>query len=373
MKLQLLTFSNLVANAAAAVQGSTKQLADLTVGSTLRALLEASASVGLWMQWLILKVLQMTRAATSTGSDLDSWVADFGLTRLPAAAATGSVTFSRFAATNAALVPAGAKVKTADASTTFDVIADSTNAAWNTTLNGYWIPADQLSVTVPLVAEVAGCSGNVQANTISLIATAISGADTVANALAFSNGIDAESDAALRARFQNYINTRCQATAAAVGYAVSSVRQGLSWTIQENTTVATASAPGNFVVTVDDGTGAPGTGLLAIVQSAVDAVRPLGSTFQVQRPGVVAADISLHVTEAEGYTHAQAVAAAGTALTAAVNGGSMGAEFRFGTIYQVVLNCAAVAAAEMVTLNGGVADLTVTQAEVVRAGAIVVS
>ena len=83
MQLPLQTFSTLVANAAAAVQGSARQLVDLTIGSTLRAVLEANASLALWMQWLILLVLRTTRAATSTGADLDTWVADFGLARLP--------------------------------------------------------------------------------------------------------------------------------------------------------------------------------------------------------------------------------------------------------------------------------------------------
>jgi len=80
-----------------------------------------------------------------------------------------------------------------------------------------------------VLAEVAGSSGNVQANTITLISAAISGVDTVTNALAFTNGIDAETDAALRARFQNYINTRCQATAAAISLCgiVSATRANL--------------------------------------------------------------------------------------------------------------------------------------------------
>ncbi len=353
MQLQLQTFTALIEAAAAAVQGSARQLVDLTVGSTLRSLLEASASVGLWMQWLILQVLQMTRAATSTGPDLDSWVADFGLTRLPAVAATGSVTFARFTPANPAFVPVGTQVKTADAVLAFDVMQDASNAAWNATRNGYAIPIGQASVTVPVVAEVAGSSGNVQANTVTLISVALIGVDTVTNALAFTNGIDAETDPALRARFQTFINTRSQATLAAVGYAVASVQQGLTWTIQENTTAGGTNVPGNFVVTVDDGTGDPGSLLLAAVQTAIDAVRPVGSTFQVLAPSVVAANISLLVTPAPGCTLAQAVEAVETALTDAVNTGGMGAGFMFGTIYQVALNCPSVAGVEWVTLNGG--------------------
>ncbi len=61
------TFTTLMQNMAAAVEASATQLLDLTVGSTLRAVLEANASIALWMQWLILLVLRTTRAATSNG------------------------------------------------------------------------------------------------------------------------------------------------------------------------------------------------------------------------------------------------------------------------------------------------------------------
>ena len=94
MQLSLRTFNALVQSMAAAVEASATQLLDLTAGSTLRAVLEANASIGLWMQWLILQVLRTTRAATSDGADLDSWMADLTLTRLPAVAATGTVTLS---------------------------------------------------------------------------------------------------------------------------------------------------------------------------------------------------------------------------------------------------------------------------------------
>ena len=119
MQLQLQTFTALVQNMAASVQSAASQLLDLTVGSTLRAVLEANASIALWMQWLILQVLQTTRAATSSGADLDSWMADLSLIRLPAATASGHVTFSRFTATASAFVPVGALVRTADGAQTF--------------------------------------------------------------------------------------------------------------------------------------------------------------------------------------------------------------------------------------------------------------
>jgi uncharacterized phage protein gp47/JayE len=114
MQLPLQTFTTLVQNMAAAVQSAATQLLDVTVGSTLRAILEANASLGLWMQWLVVQVLQMTRAATSSGPDLDSWMNDFSLTRLPASPASGTVTLSRFSTGIAAFVPVESLVRTTD-------------------------------------------------------------------------------------------------------------------------------------------------------------------------------------------------------------------------------------------------------------------
>src|ERR1700722_17609514 len=136
MQLPLQTFTTLVQGMAASVQSTAAQLLDLTVGSTLRAILEATASVALWMQWLILQVLQMTRAATSVGPDLDSWMADFSLTRLPASSASGVVTFSRFNSNLQALVPLGSLVRTTDGTQTFAVTSDTTAPGWNSIQNG---------------------------------------------------------------------------------------------------------------------------------------------------------------------------------------------------------------------------------------------
>ena len=66
MQLSLQNFSTLVEGMAASVQGAASLL-DLTVGSVLRAILEANAAVALWLQWLIVQVLATTRLATSTG------------------------------------------------------------------------------------------------------------------------------------------------------------------------------------------------------------------------------------------------------------------------------------------------------------------
>src|ERR1700709_2601151 len=100
MKLSLRGFGQLIEDMSAALQSSATALVDVSVGSVVRAIFEANASVVLWLQWLILQVLQITRASTSAGADLDSWMADFGLSRRPAAASTGKFPFSRLAPIN---------------------------------------------------------------------------------------------------------------------------------------------------------------------------------------------------------------------------------------------------------------------------------
>ena len=309
MQLQLQSFTTLVSNAAAAVQGAANQLLDLTVGSTLRAILEANAAIALWMQWLILQVLSVTRAGTSSGPDLDSWMADFTLTRLPASQAAGQASFSRFTPSQSSLVPANTQIRTADGSQSFVVTIDPTNAAWNAAQNGYLLGQGVASLTVPIQAVTPGSAGNVQAGAITLIAAAIAGVDSVTNTAPLAGGLDAETDAALRTRFGSFPASRTRATPLAVGNAILSTRQGLAYTLQENMAPDGSYRPGSFVVTVDDGSGTPSATLLTSVATAVEAVRPLGSLYAIQAPTLIQANVSLSITTAAGASHTNVSAA----------------------------------------------------------------
>src|SRR4051812_1360219 len=105
MALQTYTFNQIVSGIATATQAAGASLLDFGVGSILRAIAQAVAGQMLWIQAIVLQLLTLTRASSSVGADLDSWCADFGFARLPARAATGQVTFSRFTATQQAVVP----------------------------------------------------------------------------------------------------------------------------------------------------------------------------------------------------------------------------------------------------------------------------
>ena len=300
MQLNLKSFSQLVQDMGAALQGSASALVDVSVGSVVRAIFEANAGIALWIQWLILQVLSMTRASTSIGADLDTWMADFGLVRLAATPASGTVTFSRYALGQAALVPVGTQLKTADGTLHFIVTADPGLPIWQNQPPGYLVPSGVASIDVPVQCSSVGSAGNVLANTITVIASSVPGVDQVSNANAFTNGLEVEGDASFRSRFRIYLSSLSKATQAAVASAISNVRQGLSYQIKENIGPDGGTRPGMFTVIVDDGTGYPSASLLTTVASAIDAVRPVGTMFSVFPPTVQLVNVSLAVQVSPG-------------------------------------------------------------------------
>lgn len=383
--LSLQSFTALVQNSAAAVQGACSQLLDLTVGSVLRAILEANASVALWIQWLIVQVLALTRAATSTGADLDSWAADYSFFRLPAVAATGSVTLSRLSTNISSLVvpyfnadgsinTAGALVKTADLSQSFGVTVDTTNAAWSSAQSGYVVNVGASSVNVPVQALIAAAAGNVQAGTVTVVASSIPGIDTVTNNSVFLNGADAESDQNFRARFPLYIAGLQRGTPAAVKSAVANVQQGLIYNILENQSTTGAYQPGHFVVVVNDGTGNPPLSLLNSVSAAVDTVRGLTTTFSVIAPTILNVTISLTITVAAGYVKANMIGTVVSAIQAYIDTLPIGGTLPYTKIAQVVYDSTpGIVNVSNLRVNGGTSDLTVSPTGVIVANLVTVN
>lgn len=371
MQLSLQNFTAMVETMAAAVQGAANQLMDLTVGSVLRAILEANASIALWQQWLAVQVLQATRLATSTGLDCDSFGADFGFTRLPAAAASGIVTFSRFAPILSAFVPVGTVVMTGDGSVGFKVTADSTNPAFSAEQNGFSLSAGIASLNLAVTAINAGVVGNVQASTVSQLGSAVAGIDTVNNLNGFSGGSDAESDQAFRARFGNYLASLSRATNGAIIEAIAGVQQGLSAVISENIDQTGAVQLGHFVVTIDDGTGKPPASLLQIVQQAVDAVRPVGTSFAIQGPVVVQANISLTLTLLPGTIAQAVIAAVASAISTYIAALPVGAALPYSRLAQLAYDASpSIINVSNTTLNNAAGDLVPPLFGVIRAGTI---
>jgi len=363
MAITTLNFTELVRRQAAAVQGAASVLIDVTVGSITRAIIEANASMALWLQGLILRVLARSRASTSTDTDLDSWMADFGFARLGSTLSAGVVTFSRFTAGASPItIPAGTKVQTGDGAWQFVTTSAVTLAAGLTSA--------QASVT----AVLGGAGGNAAIGQVSVITSSLAGIDTVTNAAAFVGGADAELDDAYRARFRVWLAGLSKGTKAAIGAAITAVRPGLTYTITENVTYAGQTQQGHFFVVVDDGTGAPSPSLLAQVQGAVDAARALTTSIAVFGPVVVPASVALVVGIAPGYDPTATRLAVQTALANYINSLPLGASLPYTRLAQVAYDASAgVLNVSGVTLAGGAADLAATSKQVIKAGPITVS
>lgn len=374
--LNLKGISQLVQDQAAAMQASATAVLDFSTGTVTRALVEANAMLGVWLQGLVLAVLNITRLATSFNGDVDSFVNDFGLYRLASSSASGSVTFSRFTPTNPAVIAPGAQVQSADGSQTFQVTTDTTNSYWDVGSNAYILPAAISSITVPVQAITPGTSGNASAGTVNALLTSISGVDTVTNASAFTGGSAGESDAALKLRFVLYILGLARGNHAGLASAIANTNMIAQYTLTENYTYGGVYQPGFFYVVADDGTGSPSAGFLAGITAAVQTTRPLGIQSAVFAPVVTSANVSITITTATGYTHATVIAQVGALIIANIKALGLGVGLPFYDLTTWAMSVPGVANVAGVLLNslsGDAATIAANPQNTIKPGTIVVA
>ena len=110
------------------------------------------------------------------------------------------------------------------------------------------------------------------------------------------------------------------------------------------------------------------------MQTAVDAVRPVGSIFSVQPPTVLTAGVSLTITTSTGTTKAPIQALVGNAIGSYINGLPIGASLPLTRLAQIAYAASpAVINVSAVLVNGGANDLAVPVTGVVKAGVIAVN
>lgn len=365
--LQTQTADQLDTNTVNAITAKSTQPLDLSVGSVLLAIVQAVSGIFLWLQGIILQVQGLTRASTSQGSDLDTWMADFNFPRLGAVYASGNVTFARATATQQAVVFVGATVQTSTG-TSFIVGTDTTNPLYSSAYLGYVLPINTASATVPVTAAVAGTTGNVIAGSITVITSPIPGIDSVTNANEFTNGFNAELDSAYISRFQIYINSLSGGTNDAIISAVKAVQTGLFVQLVENTIYPNTPQLGAFFVIVDDGSGNPPASLLTAVQNAIDKARPTTSIFGVFGPTDLLVTAVGTITSLAGYVHSDVTTAVATALETYINTLDDGATLEFTGIFPVVRAVPGVDNAILSTfmINGAQLDIVPAPYQVIK-------
>lgn len=370
------SFDDLVADAAAALQvrGQSSGLLDLSPGSVMLALLEACAAQGMWLQAEIAELLAKSRAATASGTALDSWLADFaGFARQDAVPASGTVIFRRSTTTAAASVPVGAMVGIQGNARLYQVVADAGNLAY---ANGAFTLAPGVaSLAVAVQCVSTGVGGNAAGGAVNTIGSALPGIDSVTNPGPFTNGKDQESDDDVRARFALWISSLAKGNLDAVAYAIETAQPSARYTLVESIDYASgAQRLGYFYVVADDGSGAPPASFLASIKAAINDVRPIGSLFEVFYPQPLIANISMTVTVAAGATASAVRSLVSQAVASYVSTLSIGQTLPITRLAQVAYDASdSVANVSGIAINGAGADLAASGKQVVRAGTITVS
>jgi uncharacterized phage protein gp47/JayE len=348
----------------------------LVPGDPALAFFESNSVVAIFLESLLQAVINMARASTATGADLDSFVADFGISRLPATMAEGAVIFSTSQpVTSPIYIPVGALVQTPGGAVIYQVVADTTQPGYVPSQDAYVILTGQSSVTATVQSTQAGANQNVQANQLTQIGSGISSVSTVTNSAPIINGQDAESDAALRVRFIAYLASLSKATEQALLYAITSVQQGLKVNLLDNEGPQEQQIFGYFTAVVDGGGGTLSSDLQTLIIAAIETTRAFTINYAVVAPTTVTANVTMTFRVVSNPT--ESVSTIETNITNAlqtyITGLGIGATLYISQLEQIAINADpnVLAVQEATTLINGVnRDLTISATQEALPGTI---
>lgn len=240
----------------------------------------------------------LTRASTSYGTDLDSFVADYNL-QPPRQAATydiGQVIFTRNQASSSSQVLlVGTTIQTPTpspaSSVQYTVIADATNVAYSPNAGGVGVPGYTLAAGLTQFAQnplaqavLAGPTSNVISGALTVIASPNVPFDNSTNPYPIDNAQPTESDQALLARFTKYIAGLATANYNAIGAAILGAYNGLTYVLNDRLYTDGSAKVAYFTAVIDDGSGAIPSGTLTLTSNAINAKRAEGIGFSVIAP-----------------------------------------------------------------------------------------
>lgn len=256
---QIKDFETLTSSLLNYIYFSDNQLSDFNVGSVMRSLLEAVASEEEEMYFRLWQGIQ--------NGIQESILHAFNFTPQDGIAATGSVKFGRETPPLENItIPQGT------------VLKNASGISYKTTAQGL-LTTDNSSmyVTVPIIATVAGESGNLSdIGALLQMTNPIAGISYVETATALTGGTDQESKTSVLLRFTNYINSLVRATNNSIEYAatLAILTDSSTGNITEQvkyTKVSDTSTNMGFVdVYIDNGTGTASNNLIAKAQKIID-------------------------------------------------------------------------------------------------------
>lgn len=250
---QIKNFAGITADMIRHMLTTQNRITDFHVGSVARTLVEAPAvELDEFYQRVLLGLLEAIPVAVYQA---------FGFEQLPAAAASGDVTFTVSpAVVNAVPIPAGTVVQRAGTRLRY------------VTLEAGEIPAGGTTATIPVAAEWAGADGNAGSGTLSQIVSSLAATMTVSNLNPVTGGTEAETADERKARFIDYVGSLSRGTVWAVTYAAKSatVKDASGQVIEWVARAGLVEEAGHADIYIQGSNGTPSLALLDAAQAIMD-------------------------------------------------------------------------------------------------------
>ena len=347
-------------NAWAAVTGITPILG---IGDPIEGIADATAANCIFLQYQSQYTTNFARLTTCTGPDVDSFLDQFpGFGgRKGAQEASGNVTLSvPLPASTQITIPIGTIIQTVSGSAQYQLVADTTQSAYNAALQAYVLAVGHTSITASVEALVAGSSSNVLANQLISFGTSSYGFTSVTNLAPIQDGADQESDTAVKNRFAEYMISLSKASYDAILEACQTTYPTFTYTILNNTNVAGAVVPGWFTVVANNPGETVNSMQLIALNAAVQAVRAYTVQSNVIAAIPVTPTINLNIAISSGDLPT-IQAAVQTAIIGYVNLLPVGAKLYISNLIETAMNASSlISSVELssVTINNVPTDYT---------------
>ncbi|MDR3519153.1 MAG: baseplate J/gp47 family protein [Azospirillaceae bacterium] len=357
MSFQIKDFLSIVASMINYMRGATDKISDYNVGSVARTLIEAPAiEIDQLYQQMLFGLRDAIPAATYLSFDFPA---------LAAGSAYGFLQFSlSAAATTTMTIPAGTQAQNSAGTITYATNADAV------------IPIGATSVEVLATATTTGSAANVDADSLTVLMSSLSGV-SVTNPAAITTGTDAETDDARKTRFVAYVTNLARGTGSAILYGAKTaqitnsagqVTEYVKYCGLVEPYVSDHSQPvGQVNVYIHNGSGGTSAALVALAQQIIDGYYDASGTPVpgYKAAGVictvaVAPETAVTVTGTLSYTSGATPATVAAAAVAAINSYITGLDIGVPVLLaEVIALVMAVSGVSNVSLSTPTADVVI--------------
>jgi hypothetical protein len=343
----------------------------LAIGDPIEGIALAVANNALYLQFQAQYTTLFARLTTASGPDIDSFINQFGYFRGGAQYATGQVTLSiPLAAVSQLAIPVGTIIQNTGSTIQYQLIADTTQPAYNIGLQAYVLATGHTSITATVQALVAGSASNVQASQLVNFGSSSYGFTTVTNLAPITNGEDQESDAETIAGFQLYIQSLSKATLFAILAACMVVFPNFTYTVLNNTTPSGVFMPGWFTVIANNPGETVDSDQLTALTTAVQNVRAFTIEASVVAAIPVTPIIGMNIAIVPNAVFSTVQTVVQTAILGYVNSLPTGAKLYITNLIDVAINSSSLISSVenlSTTIGGYPVDFAPGQFDVIQA------